>query len=72
MQVQDDSGAEVAKYKSDYRMRTYEAAHMIDLLSKVPEFKLLDVYDFWYDLEEPLVLSDELGDTVLVLQKQFT
>lgn len=59
----------IRTFYSDYRMRLYEAGQMLKLLSKVPELALLDVYDFWYDLEEPLELSDELGDTVLVLQK---
>lgn len=57
-------------HRSSYQMRTYEAKHMKSLLSKVPAFQLLDVYDFWYDIEDPLTLSDELGDTVFVLQKQ--
>lgn len=56
-------------FQSDYRMRLYEAGQMQQLLSQVPELKLVDVFDFWYDLDEPLKLNDELGDTVLVLQK---
>jgi hypothetical protein len=32
--------------------------------------KLLDVFDFCYDLNEPLPLTDELGDAVFVLQKR--
>jgi len=70
MSVQNTSGESLAEYKSGYRMRTYEADHMRSMLAKVPAFKLLDVYDFWYDIEEPLELSDELGDTVFILQKK--
>ncbi|MFY9253680.1 MAG: class I SAM-dependent methyltransferase [Fuerstiella sp.] len=69
MTVLNAAGEEIGEYNSGYRMRTYEAAHMVSLLAKVPAFELLDVYDFWYDLEEPLELSDELGDTVFVLRK---
>ena len=58
--------------QSTYQMRTYEAQHMSSLLAKVPSFQLVDVYDFWYDIEEPLVLSDELGDTVFVLKQTST
>lgn len=58
-------------HRSTYQMRTYEAQHMASLLAKVPSLKLLDVYDFWYDIEDPLELSDELGDTVFVLQKSI-
>ena len=43
---------------------------MRSLLKKVPELKLLSVHDFNYDLDEPRELNDELGDTVLVLQKR--
>lgn len=61
--------AEPICHASDYRMRIYEAAHVRQLLASVPEFELVDVFDFWYDLEDPLTLTDELGDTVLVLRK---
>ncbi len=61
---------EVRTFSSDYQMRLYEAGQMQELLGKVPELELLDVYDFWYDLSDPLELTDELGDTVLVLQKK--
>lgn len=56
-------------HSSDYRMRIYEAAHVKQLLANVPAFELVDVFDFWYDIEDPLELTDELGDTVLVLRK---
>jgi hypothetical protein len=50
-------------------MRIYQAHQFEELISQVPEFELRDVYDFWYDIEEPLRLSDEMGDTVFVLQR---
>ncbi|MEY2727890.1 MAG: hypothetical protein RLZZ458_3757, partial [Planctomycetota bacterium] len=31
--------------------------------------RLLDVFDFCYDISEPLQLNDELGDAVFVLQR---
>ena len=59
------------RYQSDYQMRIYEAADFCALIDKVPAFCLLDdVYDFWYDIDDPLKLSDELGDTVFILQRQ--
>lgn len=70
MRVTDPRHDQPLLYRSDYRMRIYEADQLLSLLHSVPEFQLLDVYDFWYDLEERLTLSDEMGDTVLVLQKQ--
>jgi len=72
MDVSDPQHPAPQTYTADYRMRIYEAGDMLTLLSKVPDFKLIDVYDFWYDIEEPLTLSDEMGDTVFVLQRQET
>lgn len=69
MKVTTKDQPEVRTFHSDYRMRLYEADQMLELLSKVPELELVDVYDFWYDLDEPLELSDDLGDTVFVLKK---
>ena len=36
----------------------------------VPEFELRDVYDFWYEIDKPLELNDEITDTVFILQKR--
>ncbi|MEZ6123127.1 MAG: class I SAM-dependent methyltransferase [Planctomycetaceae bacterium] len=70
MTVSDPDHSAQQVFESDYVMRTYEADQMRTLLNQVPEFMLRDVYDFWYDIDEPLELSDELGDTVFVLQKR--
>ena len=71
MTVQDPELPEEGRLQtqSDYRMRTWEAGQIIDLLKCVPEFELRGVFDFWYEIDDPLELSDELGDTVLVLQR---
>lgn len=61
--------SEPVRFSTDYRMRLYQAGQIRDLLHSVPQFELVDVFDFWYDIEEPLTLSDELGDTVLVLRR---
>ena len=36
---------------------------------KVPALELVDVFDFWYELDNPLKLTDELGDAVFILRK---
>jgi len=64
-----DNGTE-RRLTSEYPMRIYMADQFQSLLNKVPKFRLLDVYDFWFDIDEPLTLSDELGDTVFVLQRR--
>lgn len=65
-----DAQPEPVRLTTDYPMRIYTAAQISSLLDSVPEFELVDVFDFWYDIEEPLTLSDELGDTVLVLRRK--
>ncbi len=60
----------VVRLSTDHQLRIYRAAQFQTLLKSVPSLKLLDVYDFCYDLSEPLRLDDRLGDAVFVLQKQ--
>ena len=63
------SAGEEFRLVDEFECRMYMAGEFLELLEKVPEFELCDVYDFWYDLDEPLELSDENGDTVFVLRK---
>lgn len=63
------SGRSDLRLRTDYVLRIYRASQVRRLLHSVPEFELCDVYDFWYDIDEPLQLNDELGDTVLILRK---
>lgn len=64
------SGSRDLKLQSDYKYRIYTAAQFQRLLYAVPEFELCDVYDFWYEIDEPLPLSNELGDAVFILRKR--
>ena len=47
----------------------YNAAQFRRLLRSVPEFELCDVFDFWYELDSPMKLNDELGDAAIVLRR---
>lgn len=60
----------VVRLSTDHQLRIYRADQFRTLLKSVPSLKLLDVFDFCYDLTEPLRLDDQLGDAVFVLQKQ--
>lgn len=71
MTVHDSTAHSTLNFQTDYRMRLYEAAQIRELIARVPEFELLQVFDFWYDIEDPLELSDEMGDTVLVLRRRL-
>ncbi|MEO8494084.1 MAG: class I SAM-dependent methyltransferase [Planctomycetota bacterium] len=64
------SGMRDLKLQSDYQYRIYTAAQFQRLLYSIPQFELCDVYDFWYEIDEPLPLSNELGDAVFILRKR--
>jgi SAM-dependent methyltransferase len=58
------------RLRHDFEFRMYTAGEFTELLEKAPELELCDVYDFWYDIDDPLVLDDEISDTVFVLKKR--
>ena len=60
----------IVRLSTDHQLRIYRADQFRSLLRSVPSLRLLDVFDFCYDLSEPLALNDDLGDAVFVLQKQ--
>ena len=60
----------VLRLRSDFPFRMYDASQFRRLLRRVPCLELCDVYDFWYDITEPLQLNDEISDTVFVLRKR--
>ena len=56
--------------RSDYPLRIYTAAQFRRLLGAVPVLELCDVYDFWYEIDRPFELDDELCDAVFILRKR--
>jgi len=58
------------RLRDEFPFRMYTAAQFRGLLQRVPGLELCDVYDFWYDIDEPLTLDDEITDTVFVLRKR--
>ncbi len=64
------TGDSQLRLRHDFEFRMYTVGQFTALLEKVPDLELLDVYDFWYDIDDPLVLDDELSDTVFVLRKK--
>jgi SAM-dependent methyltransferase len=57
------------RLRDDFPLRLYTAGQFRRLLRKVPCFELCDVYDFWYEIDHPLRLSDDMSDTVFILRK---
>jgi len=49
--------------------RTYTAKQMESLLGKVNEFEITSVYDFGYDIDQPLDIGPDSEDVVYVLKK---
>jgi SAM-dependent methyltransferase len=58
------------RMRSEFDLRMYTPAQFRSLLRKVPAFELCDVFDFWYEIDQPLKLNDEITDTVAVLRKK--
>ena len=48
----------------------YTARQFRRLLAGVPALELCDVYDFWYEIDQPMKLNDDRADTVFVLRKR--
>jgi SAM-dependent methyltransferase len=57
------------RFRGRFDLRLYNATQIRSLLDSVPAFELCDVFDFWYEIDYPLELDDEISDTVLVLKK---
>lgn len=56
--------------ETKWQFRTYNAAQMRALLRKVPNFELVECYDFTYDITDTRKLDDSYADIVLVLKKR--
>ncbi|NUQ64481.1 MAG: class I SAM-dependent methyltransferase [Pirellulales bacterium] len=63
-------GSREIRLCDDFQFRMYTAAQFRRLLAQVPSLELLDVYDFWYKIERPLALDNELSDAVFILRKR--
>ena len=50
------------------RFRTYTAEQFLSLVDRVPGLELEAMYDFSYNVEQPLVLDDRVEDVVFVLR----
>ena len=51
----------------DYR--TYKYAKFKSLMKKVPEFEVVETYDFSYDIEQPHVITETTEDVVFIPRK---
>ena len=58
------------RLRHEFPFRMYTAAQFRRLLASVPSLELCDVYDFWYDINDPLTFNDDLSDTVFILRRR--
>lgn len=49
--------------------RTYNMNQMFSLLATEPRLRLLEMYDFRYDIDEPIDLTPDTEDIVYILQR---
>lgn len=71
VRVSPPSGLDL-RMRSEFQLRRYSAAQIKKLFASVPELELCDVFDFWFDLEDPLPLDNELADSVFILRRRTT
>lgn len=65
-----NSSAGERKLKAQFPLRTYNAPQLKKLLAQEPRWEIADVFDFWYDIDDPLELNDKIVDTVLILKRR--
>ncbi len=53
----------------EFQFRTYTERQFRRLLGSVPSLELRDIYDFRYDIKQPLALNDEVAYSVFVLRR---
>ncbi len=69
MTVDVRTPAQEYRFQEEMIFRTYSAEQLQELLDAVPEFELISVHDFGYDLEIPLEIDETTEDVVLILER---
>ncbi len=64
------SNGKTVRLRSEFPYRLYTAAQLKRLLASVPQWELCDVFEFWYEIDQPRELDDEMSDTLLVLRRR--
>lgn len=64
------TGDKTVRCRTDYPMRLYTVDQVQELLSQVPEFELVGVHNFDYEIDDELEMDDDLTDAVLVLRRK--
>ncbi len=58
------------RVSDEFTLRTYTHRQLKTLFASVPEFEVVNVFDFWYDINEPQAFNNDLVDAVFILRKK--
>ncbi len=58
------------RVQSEIHLRTYRLKQLQSLIAKIPELELMETYDFWYEIDEPIKLNRDSSDSLLVFRKR--
>lgn len=64
------NGRDSFRLVTDAKMQLYTPADMKKLFKRVPDFEVVETYDFWYDAGHPEPFDERIGDVVFVLRKR--
>ena len=63
-------GSKEVRLRDEFSFRMYTAGQFRRLLGTVRSLELCGVYDFWYEIDNPMEFDDERTDTVFVLRRK--
>ena len=58
------------RIEDEMNYRIYTARHFRSLLKRVPEFEVVETYDFCYEIDHPVEIDAETEDVVFVLRRK--
>ncbi|HTQ38462.1 MAG TPA: class I SAM-dependent methyltransferase [Pirellulales bacterium] len=61
--------ATITRLRDEFDYRLYTAAQILKLFKSVPQFELVEVFDFWYEMDEPQKLDNDACDSLFVLRR---
>ncbi len=65
--IDKPSGREVLE--DQFNFLTYNVPQILDLIGSEPRWEIAQIYDFAYDIEKPIELTDRTEDVVFVLRR---
>ncbi|MCA9191398.1 MAG: class I SAM-dependent methyltransferase [Planctomycetales bacterium] len=55
--------------RTEMTLRIYRLKQLLTLIRKIPELKIEQSFDFWYDIDDPVKLDSTVSDLVLVIRR---